>query len=66
MCIVLYIYIYTIFFHRSTAQTTHLILTHDGSNDAVWSKEVPIGGQNDNNLYFARLQPKKPPIFLRQ
>jgi len=33
------------FFHRSTAEiskTTQSMLTHDVSNDAVWSKEVPF------------------------
>jgi len=41
-------------------------LTYDGSNDVVWSKEVPFGGQNDENLSVTGLQPQKPPIFWRQ
>jgi len=36
------VYIY-FFSRKSTARTTHPILTHDGSIDAVWSKEVPFG-----------------------
>jgi len=35
---------------QATARTTHPILTHDGSNDVVWSKEVPFGDKNDDNL----------------
>ena len=33
------------FFYASTAQTAQPIYTHDSSNDAVWSKEVPFGGR---------------------
>jgi len=62
----IYIYIYFYFFRRSTARTTHPILTHDSSNDAVWSKEVPFVGQNDENLSFGGEQPQTPPIFWRQ
>jgi len=42
----IYIYkgLYLFFFHRSTSRTTHPMLTHDGSNDAACSKEVPFGG----------------------
>jgi len=39
------------------------ILTHDGSNDAVWSKEVPFGCQNDYNLSFGGMQPKNRQYF---
>jgi len=37
-----YIYIYY-FFRRSTARTTHPILTHDGSNDVVGYKKYLLG-----------------------
>jgi hypothetical protein len=31
-------------FYGRTDETAELICTHDGSNDAVWSKEVLFGG----------------------
>jgi len=31
----------------------------DASNDAVWSKEVPFWGLNDENLSFGGQQPKQ-------
>jgi len=39
------------------------ILTHDGSNYAVWSKKMAFGGHNDDNLSFGDRQPQKPPTF---
>ena len=40
-CTTVQLVMYFFFSRRSTAQTTQPILTHDGSNDAVWAKEVP-------------------------
>jgi len=48
------------FCHGYTAQTTNNIVTHDGSKDAFWAKEVPFGGRHDNNLYFRICNPRKP------
>jgi len=53
-------------FRSSTARTTQPIVMHDGSNDAVWFKEVPFMGQNDDKLSFGGLQPPKPPIIWRE
>jgi len=39
-------------------RTTHPILMHDSSNDAVWSKEALFGGQNYDNLCYGGLQPQ--------
>jgi len=47
------------FFHASTAQTTQHILMHDNSNNVFWAKEVLFGDQNEYNLFFGDLQPKK-------
>jgi len=35
-----------IFFNRATAHTSELIFAHNGSKDAVWSKEDPFGMRN--------------------
>jgi len=52
------------FFRGSIARTTHLIVTHDGSNDAVLSKEVPFGGQNDDNSSVGVCSPKTANIVI--
>jgi hypothetical protein len=49
-----------LFLYASTAQTIQPISTHDGSNDAVWSKEVPFGGGNDVKLFLGVEIPKNP------
>jgi len=40
------------FLPSSAGKTTELILTHDGSYDAVSCKEVPFGSQNLNSTFL--------------
>jgi len=40
------------FLPSSTGKTTKLILTHDGSYDAVSRKEVPFGGYKNKIQHF--------------
>jgi len=40
------------FLPSSTGKTTELILTHDGSFDAVSRKEVPFVGYKNYHLFF--------------
>ena len=51
------------FLYASAAQTIQPILTHNGSNDAVCSKEVPFGGGNDVKLFLGVENPPKPKFF---
>ena len=52
-----------LFLYASTAQTAELIYTHNGSNDAVCRKEVPIGGRVDTKLHLGVKTPQKPQIL---
>ena len=54
----IYVYMYV---RSSTGQTAGPIFVVDGSNDAVWRKEVPFGGRIDQNSYFAGQIPPKHP-----
>jgi hypothetical protein len=53
-------YLYLFFFTSPTDQTTEPICTHDISNDADCSKEVPFGGLIDEkNFSLGNILPKK-------
>ena len=52
-----------IFLHASTAQTAESICTHDGSNDAVYCKEVPFGGRVDTKLHFGVKNSRKSKVL---
>jgi len=55
-----FIYVSIFFFFRSAAgQTAGPIFVVDGSNDAVWRKEVPFGGHIDQNPYLGGHLPQK-------
>ena len=53
----------TFFLSASTAQTAEPISMHNGSNDAVCSKEVPFGGRIDTKLHLGVKIPRKPQIL---
>jgi hypothetical protein len=54
---------FSFFLYASTPKTTQPIYTHDGSNDAVYCKEVPFGGRVDKKLHFGVKIPQKPQIL---
>jgi hypothetical protein len=67
VCICMYVGMYIIYLFRSSpVQTGWSIFTINGSNDVVWRKEVPFGGENHKNSTFGGLRPRKPPLFAPQ
>ena len=60
MYVCMYVSIF-FFFRSSTGQTAGPIFVFDGSNDAVWRKEVPFGGRIDQNSYSGGHYPQKHP-----